>query len=179
MPRSGRIILLSGVSGSGKTTVCLKVIEKLRGKPLLIAGVLCPPEFDGTTKTGIDLLDLRSGEKRVLAQLTIPGTNGLHTHKWHFNEDAIRWGNEKLANSVPCDVLMIDELGPLEFERGLGFMNGFTAVDSGEYQCALVVIRPSLLEKAIDRWSSSQVIVVTPETRENLADKIAPLILKR
>lgn len=172
MPQHGRIILLSGKSGSGKTTLCLKLIEKLKAKSFQVSGVVCPPEFNGTKKTGIALLDLRSGEKRALAQLTTPGSRGLQTHKWQFNEDTIGWGNEKLANSVPCDVLVIDELGPLEFERGLGFLNGFTAVESKMYQWAVVVIRPSLLENAITRWPSGQVMVVTPESRDTLADEL-------
>jgi nucleoside-triphosphatase THEP1 len=143
---------------------------------LLVSGVVCPPEFDGTKKTGIALRDLRGGENRELAQLTIPGTKGLHTHKWNFNEDTIRWGNVRLAKAIPCDVLVIDELGPLEFERGLGFLNGFTAVDSGLYQCA--VIRLSLLEKAVDRWPFSQLMVVTPETRDLLADELVNSIIR-
>jgi nucleoside-triphosphatase len=178
MPQHGRIILLSGASGSGKTTLCLKVIEKLKAKSFLVNGVVSPPEFDGRTKTGIALLDLLSGEKRVLAQLRTPESKGVQTHKWHFNEEVTRWGNEKLANSVPCDVLVIDELGPLEFERGLGFLNGFTAVESKMYQWAVVVIRPSLLEKAIFRWPSGQVVVVTPESRGALVDDLVNLLSK-
>jgi len=177
MPQHGRIILLSGESGSGKTTLCLRMIDKLRLTSLSINGIVSPPEFTGTIKTGISIIDLHSGEKRSLALLAVPGSEGLQTRKWLFNEDAIRWGNVVIAKAVPCDVLVIDELGPLEFERGLGFINGFTAVDSGKYQYAVVVIRPSLLEKAANRWPTSQVIMVAPETRDTLADELVKSFL--
>ena len=52
------------------------------------------------------------------------------------------WGNQTLNTSTPCDVLVVDELGPLEFERGIGLQNGFTAIDSRNFDFALVVIRP-------------------------------------
>jgi len=53
--------------------------------------------------------------------------------------------------------LIVDELGPLEFEREEGWIAGVSAVDSGEYQAALVVIRPSLLMMASQRWKVSRV----------------------
>lgn len=172
MPQHGRIILLSGESGTGKTTLCLKLIDRLSATSLLINGIVSPPEFDGTNKTGISIINLHSREKRALAQLMVPGSSGLHTHKWHFNEEVIRWGNDVLSEAVPCDVLVIDELGPLEFERNLGFLNGFSAVDSGLYRCSIVVIRPSLLEKAVARWPISQVMVITQETRDMAAEEL-------
>jgi hypothetical protein len=51
----------------------------------------------------------------------------------------------------------VDELGPLEFNRGEGWIAGLAAVDSGNYQSALVVIRPSLLKMAGQRWKISRV----------------------
>ena len=54
--------------------------------------------------------------------------------------------------------LVIDELGPLEFLRGEGWMAGFEAVNSGEYRVALLVIRPSLLKEALSRWQVSRII---------------------
>jgi hypothetical protein len=54
--------------------------------------------------------------------------------------------------------LIIDELGPLEFERSEGWVEGFSALQSKEYKKALVVIRPSLVNAAKDRWEISHLI---------------------
>lgn len=178
MPQRGRIILLSGISESGKTSLCLKVIEKLRLIPVVIAGVISPPIFDEALKTGIELQDLQSNEKHQLAQLNKPGGNGLHTQKWRFDEIVVNWGNRCLAEAIPCDYLIIDELGPLEFDRGIGFVNGFTAVDSREYQAALIVIRPTLLEKALKRWPEAMVVSVHPATRGGLADQLFTMLVE-
>jgi hypothetical protein len=56
------------------------------------------------------------------------------------------------AQAVPCGLLVVDELGPLEFERAQGWLSGLTALDSGEYELGLVVIRPELMGAALARW---------------------------
>jgi hypothetical protein len=66
-----------------------------------------------------------------------------------------------LAHSTPCDVLIVDELGVLEFERHQGWLAGLSAIDSGDYQLGLVVIRPELLQQAQQRWSSARVIEIS------------------
>ncbi len=172
----GKILLLSGDSGSGKTTLCLNLLERIKKHPLKVAGVICPPAFDGNAKTGIRLLDLASGEERPLARLRDESDAGLSTHRWLFNEESILWGNERLAVAVPCDVLIVDELGPLEFERGLGFTNAFTAINSGQYRAALVVIRPSLLEQAFRRWPAAQAFMLDESNRDQLVGEFLELL---
>lgn len=172
----GKIFLLSGASGSGKTTLCLKLLERIKNHPPKVTGVICPPAFDGNAKTGIRLLDLASGEERPLARLRDESDAGLSTHRWLFNEESILWGNERLAVAVPCDVLIIDELGPLEFERGLGFTNAFTAINSGQYRAALVVIRPSLLEQAFRRWPAAQAFMLDESNRAQLMGELLELL---
>lgn len=172
MTSPGKILLLSGTSGSGKTTLCLKLLKKLKTHPIHIAGVICPPAFEGSDKTGILLLDLTSGEERLLARLRRESDAGISTQRWNFSEENMLWGNERLASAVPCDVLIVDELGPLEFERGLGFTNAFAAIDSGMYRGALVVIRPSLLEQAFRRWPTAQAFIMDESNRDELVEEI-------
>jgi len=63
-----------------------------------------------------------------------------------------------LEEAVPCDLLMIDELGPLEFQRGEGWVNGFDVIENGEYSTALIVVRPSLIDEAARLWQVSRII---------------------
>ena len=176
MQRQGRIILLSGESELGKTTLCLKLADMLKAIPMVVNGVICPPVYEGLSKTGIDVQILKSGEKRQLARLNSGKSEGLFTRKWLFDETVTDWGNEELAKATPCDILIVDELGPLEFERGLGFLNGFTVINSRDYSAALVVIRPSLLPNALKRWPDANVISVESETREALVNQVFNLL---
>jgi nucleoside-triphosphatase THEP1 len=57
----------------------------------------------------------------------------------------LEWGNLRLTQSVKTDLLMIDELGPLEFERQMGWTASFDLLKSGQFGIAMVVIRPECL----------------------------------
>ena len=153
-----KITLLTGEIQSGKTNLCLDVIDIAREEGFRLGGVVSPGVFLKGKKTGIDVLDIRSRERRRLADNLGEGGLELTTQRWAFRLDAVSWGNQILKNAVPCDLLVIDELGPLEFNRGEGWVNGFKTVASGDYTAALLVIRPSLLDEALRRWNVDRIV---------------------
>ncbi len=155
---SGKIIILTGDIQSGKTSLCQELAQKAKEEGIQLAGLLSPGVFEEGKKTGIDVINLKNWEQRHLAVLKEKDQTELETRRWSFFPEIIQWGNQALINAVPCDLLVVDELGPLEFNRGEGWISGLAAVDSGSYQSALVVIRPSLLKMAGQRWEISQVI---------------------
>jgi hypothetical protein len=55
-------------------------------------------------------------------------------------------------DAATCDLLFVDELGPLEFRGEGGFVHGFAAIEARRYLLAIVVIRPELLKDAMVRW---------------------------
>ena len=149
---SGAINLVTGDINSGKTRLCLEISRIAKENDLDVAGIISEGVFYGEQKTAINARDLRTGESRKLADLLSGEKTGLETQRWSFYPDAVSWGNQILLNAVPCDLLIVDELGPLEFLRQQGWMAAFTAIDSKDYQAAVIVIRPSLLEAANERW---------------------------
>ena len=155
---SGEIILLTGSLSSGKTSFCLDLAQLAKKKGLDVAGIISPAVFTESQKTAIDALDLRLWERKRLADLRTSEKVDLGTKRWSFHPSAVQWGNQVIADAVPCDLLIIDELGPLEFDRSEGWVEGFSAVESREYQLAVVVIRPSLLNSAREGWDISREI---------------------
>ena len=105
--------------------------------PARVAGLLSPAVMQDGQKTGIFLEDLNSGEQRLLAidpltphanfvRASSPFGRGESVHtfpvgKWLFDPQVLRWGNAVLASCPPCDLLIVDELGPLEFNVGKGW----------------------------------------------------------
>jgi nucleoside-triphosphatase len=153
-------LLVSGARGAGKTTLCQRLVDHLRRQGWQTAGVRSPAVLAHGRKTGIQVQDLRTGESRLLARSTADAASPVSTIRWAFDEQALRWGNDVLAGAVPCDLLVVDELGPLELQRGQGWLAGLAALDSGQYRLALLVMRPELLEAAQARWPGSEVITV-------------------
>jgi len=165
MKNQGKITLISGESDSGKTRFCRQAAGALIELGWDVAGIVSPAVFNEGGKFAIDGLDLRSGERRRLADLTAAGSTlkGPKTKRWHFSMQALDWCNEVLQKATPCDLLIIDELGPLEFDRGEGLLAGFEANDSRQFKASLTVVRKSLLEKARDRWPDAEALIISDD----------------
>jgi hypothetical protein len=164
--------IITGVQGSGKTTFCQSLIDLAHSAGWYVTGILSPPIVVGGKKVGIDVVDLSSKLRRHLAHNINQGGNGPKTIQWAFVGEALSWGNQVLGNLPPCDLLVIDELGPLEFDRGEGWLNGIPAVSDGVYTFALIVIRPGLVEKALEIWPDAAVYEVDdPRNATSLAEE--------
>lgn len=166
-----KIFILTGEKNTGKSIVCEKILCELAGKPLKITGLLSPARYEGNRKTGIFCKDIISGEKKLLAQYK-PGWDANNPKReWRFNQSAITWGNKVLAKSVPTGLLIIDELGYLELEEKSGWKNALYALDSGQFQFAIVVIRPSLIKIAFNLYPQAEIIEIasTADRGEALA----------
>lgn len=144
-----------------------------------IKGVLSPPVFQSGEKIAIDLVDLSSGQRTRLAQLRRSGENDtqITTQRWAFDPAMMEKGSQILASSTPCELLVIDELGPLEFTRKMGWQTGLAAADSGDFRSALLVIRPNLLETALQRWPNAQYIEIdSPDQVPDLARQATEML---
>jgi iron complex transport system ATP-binding protein len=159
-----QLILVTGLSGVGKTTWCSKLAQLATEKGLSVTGILSPGIFRGDRKIGIGVKDLHTNEHRQLAKLRDDEDAQLATPRWTFDPDALAWANAKLKDSPEGDLLIIDELGPLEFLRDEGLLAGLARIDAGNYRVACVVVRSSLLPKALQRWP--QAFVVSGSVRD-------------
>lgn len=146
------LILITGPSGSGKSTWCAELAEGARAKGMSVGGLLSPPVIVGGSKVGIDLIDLATGERRRLAiprGSTSPAPTICH---WQFEPTTLAWGNDILRDLPPCDLVILDELGPLEFIHDGGLQEGVHLIDSRRLRVACVTIRPELRPHAQKRW---------------------------
>ena len=65
-----------------------------------------------------------------------------------------------LSAAADCDLLVVDELGPLEFESEEGLIQGMWALDDGHFRLGLVVVRPRLVHAAQARWPTATVLTL-------------------
>lgn len=146
------LFLLSAPFQSGKTTFLWKLAVQARTDNLKIAGIISHAVYQGGRKERIEVEDLRTGTRRILADrwqgdllypLLVP---------WRFHSSVLEWSNGVLAAIEPCDLLLIDELGPLEWIEEGGFRAAFAALDANCYRWAVAVVRPGLLHLAQQRW---------------------------
>jgi len=139
------VLLLVAPSGLGKTTACLRAVELALARGLRVAGVLSLPVYQGQVKTAIALRDIVTGQERILARANHAG-DGPRVGVWMFDPASVVWGQQVLASLSLCDLLVIDEIGPLELEMEQGLTNALDALRRADYRLALVTLRPALVE---------------------------------
>jgi nucleoside-triphosphatase THEP1 len=162
----GKINLITGERGVGKTILCSTLIEKMKIKEYSVAGIISPGLYHNDVKVGIKAINIKSGENVKLADYS-PGWDTENPLRiWKMNSDAISWGNDVLNNSIPCDVLIIDEIGYLEFEKNSGWNNSFKILREKEFKIAFIVVRIDLMGAALSYWEKAQILKI--ENGENV-----------
>lgn len=174
------LLLLTGAKGSGKSRFLSLLIERLRlaDPDFELRGLLSPAVRERGEKTAIDVIDLASGDRRHLARPVGSGDAGPATPHWSFNQATIDWANERLAKAADAPLLVVDELGWLEFEQGQGFTRALDLLDRRAFRVALVTVRPDLLARARARWEVDCIIRLAPtEEIEGLAQRWSQRLL--
>lgn len=171
--RSLTIIMLTGERGVGKSTVCQRAAALAKSRHYRCGGIITLH----TSQDARDALDARSGQARPLTRDS--GHEGaVRIGHFRFDPATFAWGNDVLASALPCDLLVVDELGPLEFERGQGWMAAFDVVRKDGFSLAVVVVRPELVERArsLFRDEATTVLHVTAENRDALPQTIVEML---
>ena len=193
--RRAQILVITGPSRVGKTTVCRGVIDAARQRGLLVAGVLTE---DGADEAGAALQlarDLSSNDCHLLARARVgvgglPGADrGLHEHqrcdalrpnealglRWEFDPEGLAFGRQVLrAAKAACDLLVVDQIGPLEIRHGGGWTVVFELLCAAHYDLALVVVNPTVVDEFVATLKRScQILQVDQAVRAALPAAIA------
>ncbi|MBN1954960.1 MAG: hypothetical protein JW900_07900 [Anaerolineae bacterium] len=164
-----RIVILSGERGVGKTTVCRKTIARARDAGLTCGGILTVRAESGARIA----VDVRSGAERRLTT----SAAGVRQGRYTFDPAVLAWGSRLLAQALPCDLFVVDEIGPLEIRRGEGWRNALDLLHGERFRLALAVVRPALVtDVQFLLPTSATVLKATPENRNQLPEIIAGMI---
>jgi len=173
------LVVVSGARGVGKTTLCRNAAQQVRQRGYGVSGLLALPVMQDGRKVGIRALDLASGEERLLARADrSPG--GVVIGPYSFDARAVAWAVEVCLRALRGDgIAFIDEIGPLELDRGAGLAPVLPALSRPREAHTVVVVRTSL----VDRFSSRvtpivpRVVWVDPERRCRARRELEALLL--
>ena len=158
--RRGRLQLLTGEGGSGKTTWCREFVERVRRAGEGVDGVVCPAVFADGEKVAIDVVTLGDGVRQRLASRISEDVRAPGELGWRFDSAVMEQVDRYLDTLHGERRILIDEVGPLELLRGEGWQGALRLVDDGSYDEAVVVVRPALIGIARQRWPWAQIVTV-------------------
>lgn len=110
----GRRFLLTGMPGSGKSTVVRRCVERLRAGGLTVGGISTPEVRRGGRRVAFEVVDLATGRRGLMASVDIRsphrvGRYGVDVEGFEAVAlPALRYAEES------CDVICIDEIGRME-----------------------------------------------------------------
>lgn len=164
-----RILLLTGSPGVGKTTLLLKIVEALKSRGYSVGGMISREVRAGGTRIGFEILDLACEKRGWLAHVN--QKTGPQLGKYRVNlADLDSIGVEAVLKAVrECDVIVIDEIGPMEL-----FSENFRqavekAVESGKLMVGVVHWKArDKLVNAVKTRQDAEIFTVTFENRDIL-----------
>lgn len=172
--RKARLALVTGDIGVGKTTVVKRVVALAQAQGYVCAGIWSPAHIVDGKKAGIEAVDLSSGERCLLAWMATENA-GERVGRYTFDPAVIAWANHVLATAVAVqpDLLVVDEIGPLELERGGGLAPVLGPLAAGCGRCTLVV-RAWLLDALRARLPDipKATFTVDVKTRESVPERV-------
>lgn len=142
------IWIVTGARGVGKSTFCRRIAQLARQAGWNVAGLISLAQIEDGEKTAILVEDVRTGIQQLLAYRVRQNPDDIQYGNWFFSQKTFEWGSQVLHNSLPCDLLIVDELGPLELIYNLGWQTALKTLICLEYRLSLVVIRPELISTA-------------------------------
>ena len=164
------MLLITGSSGIGKTTVLMKTVNILKEKGYCVGGMISREVREGGTRVGFEILDLSTQKRGWLAH--VKQKTGPQVGKYRVNlEDLEAIGVQAITEAIKnCDVIAIDEIGPMEL-----FSKKFRdatqrALESPKLIIAVVhwKAQDRLVNDAKNR-EDAETIIVTPENRAHLS----------
>jgi len=152
-----QIVLVVGSRNSGKTAYLHLLKNRIQEQEECVGGVVSEAELRDGEKWRYWLRDIRTGKRLLLATRYDSSPGKLQVGRFRFEPETFRWAEGVFRQSLDCDVLFLDEYGPLE-ARGEGFRHVLEFLLKNYRGILVITLRPSLFEHLIN-----EVLTQTPE----------------
>lgn len=149
------IIIITGAVNSGKTTLLRDFFEKEKSQGNFPTGIIAPGIFENGIKTGFEVIDLSSGESKILASTEKDKFSGFQAGKFFFSSEAFEFAKKALLNFEHKVIVFLDEVGPLELE-GKGYADCLKVLLESDIQKLYLVIRSSVLRDFLKIYLTSR-----------------------
>lgn len=163
-PIGPRVVILSGDTGSGKTTAAGAVVDLLRARGIRVGGFLAVGLLADGRRTGFDLRNAATGETWPLCRESAEPSGTTRWNRFSFSDETLARGRDIFEEAPDtADVIVVDEIGGLELSGG-GWAPSLDALAREFRGTLLVVVRRSLVPEVRERWGGGGAAVFDVET---------------
>ena len=151
----------------------IKTVDALKAKGVSVGGMISREAREGNVRVGFEIIDLTNGKHGWLAHIN--QKSGPQVGKYHVNlEDLEKIGATAIIDAVEkCDVVAIDEIGPMELFSQKFKQAVKQALESKKLVLAVVhaKARDPLINEAKQR-EDAETFTVTLANRDVLAEEL-------
>lgn len=170
--------LITGPPGSGKTTTLERAVSILRERGFRGGGIYCPEIRERGTRVGFKMIDMMTGEERILAHVNQP--HGPQVSKYRVNVSSVDELSQAAIGRAlqEADFVAIDEIAPMEL-HSQGFRRAvLSALDSPKPLLAVIHQRTTTgFIGEIKSRADVKIYEISPGNREKLPLVIAGEVL--
>jgi|YelNatPaOPRAMG01_1025707.scaffolds.fasta_scaffold30654_5 nucleoside-triphosphatase len=167
-----KVLLLTGLPGSGKTTVILSTFEILKRRGISVDGFVTQEVKEGGRRIGFKAVDLTSGDSCWLAKVGVEGKNRVGKYTVLLQEFEGLFVRVFNRAERAASVVVVDEIGPMELKSRLFLPVLKEKLVKGKI--LLATMHRSLLTSAHDLLGEEvyKIWEVIPANRERLPELI-------
>ncbi|MDD5630356.1 MAG: nucleoside-triphosphatase, partial [Elusimicrobia bacterium] len=146
----------TGAQGEGKSELVAELTRRLREAGLSLGGIHAPGFWTDGRRSGFDLVDLGSGERRPLCRTEGP-ESWPSQGPFRFAPEGLAFGLRALAEagSRDADVVFVDEVGPLEL-RGGGWAAALDVLARKRRKPMVWVVREGIIDEVRRHWALAE-----------------------
>lgn len=181
-------ILVTGLPGSGKTTLVRKVANLLQSKGLSVNGFVTEEIRGGAERTGFQVVSIPDGKTGHLATVEHSSETGgnVYVGKYQvcqkeFEAIAIPILNELAQSSGPKRVAVIDEIGKMETSSSRFSSQVLEIFDRSNLRILATIPvakgRPLVVVEKLRCRPDVKIFTVTRNNRDTLVDEIVALMI--
>lgn len=142
-----QVRIYTGPVDSGKTGTVKRAVKDALSRGFTVGGVISEALMAGGRKTGYTAVDIMTGNRILL--VSRKGLDpDLRTGAFHFSRSGFEQVSKGLLTSLERDILVIDEVGPLELE-GAGYAPVLHTLADSYTGMLYLVVRNHLLKDVI------------------------------
>ncbi len=158
------IFVLTGPVHSGKTTFLKRLVDSLRRENLKTAGFLSVAIIRNKEILGYDLYDLK--DEQYIPYIRREGEEGWERiGSYFFIPEALAHARDQILRSRGVNILVVDEIGPLEI-KGEGLWSALRQALSSPPKGLILVIRKSILKDFLRLLRDKEVRVFDIEEKD-------------